>query len=107
MTTNAQLLRCIRLKCIDCCGGSRKEVALCNSDDSCSLHPFRMGKDPNPSKNRGFAKQPADKVSFSRENDPPPKEETPANGAATPSRGSNEKLPQGNMKGVRNDEDNC
>ncbi|HDQ40480.1 MAG TPA: hypothetical protein ENN39_05550 [Desulfonatronum sp.] len=38
-------LRAIRAKCLECCGGSPKEVRLC-SDVSCALHPFRKGQNP-------------------------------------------------------------
>lgn len=38
-------LRAIRAKCLECCGGSPKEVRLC-SDESCALHPFRKGQNP-------------------------------------------------------------
>ena len=38
-------LRAIRRKCIDCCGGSFKEVRLCTSY-TCPLFPFRLGKNP-------------------------------------------------------------
>ena len=37
------LLRVIRRKCIDCCGGSFKEVRLCTSY-TCPLYPLRLGK---------------------------------------------------------------
>jgi len=36
-------LKAIRLKCLDCCAGSRKEVRLCPVRD-CPLWPFRMGR---------------------------------------------------------------
>ncbi len=44
-------LHAIRRKCIDCCGGSSKEVRLCTSVD-CALHIYRLGKNPGrcPSK---------------------------------------------------------
>ena len=35
--------RAIRLKCLDCSGGSSKEVRMCNIT-TCPLHPFRFGK---------------------------------------------------------------
>ena len=37
--------KAIRLKCLDCCGGSSNEVKLC-SVANCPLHPFREGYDP-------------------------------------------------------------
>ena len=45
------LLRVIRRKCIDCCGGSFKEVRLCTSY-TCPLYQLRLGKNPGrrPSK---------------------------------------------------------
>ena len=39
-------LKSIRAKCLDCCGGSAKEVRLCPIPD-CPLFPFRFGKNPN------------------------------------------------------------
>lgn len=38
-------LRAIRLKCIDCCGGSMKEVERCDIV-KCPLHAFKAGKNP-------------------------------------------------------------
>lgn len=38
-------LRALRLKCLDCCNGSAKEVRLCTAVD-CPSWPFRMGKNP-------------------------------------------------------------
>jgi hypothetical protein len=43
-------LQAIRRKCLDCCYGSPKEVRLCEAD-YCSLHPYRLGKNP---KRRGI-----------------------------------------------------
>lgn len=54
MTTKAVVLRSIRAHCLECSGGSRAEVANCHLVE-CSLHPFRFGRDPNPSKSRGIA----------------------------------------------------
>lgn len=38
-------LKAIRLKCLDCCGDSYKEVELCPVSQ-CNLYPFRFGKNP-------------------------------------------------------------
>ncbi len=38
-------LRSIRLKCVDCSGGSLAEVAKC-AIPACPLYPYRMGKRP-------------------------------------------------------------
>jgi hypothetical protein len=38
-------VKAIRAKCIDCMGGSSKEVRLCNIPE-CSLFPYRLGKNP-------------------------------------------------------------
>ena len=57
MTTKAQILRAIREKCLDCSCHQPQEVRLCPVS-ACALYPFRMGKDPNPSPARGFAKSP-------------------------------------------------
>ena len=43
--SKATALKSIRLKCIDCCGGSANEVKLCTAE-SCPLHLLRFGKDP-------------------------------------------------------------
>jgi len=43
--TKAELLRRIRLKCLDCTCNQVKEVTLCVVT-TCSLHLLRMGKDP-------------------------------------------------------------
>ena len=43
-------IKAIRAKCLDCCCGQRDEVKLCPAKD-CPLWPFRMGKNPNRSKN--------------------------------------------------------
>lgn len=37
-------VKAIRAKCLDCAGGM-KEVRLC-STESCPLHPYRMGRNP-------------------------------------------------------------
>ena len=39
-------LRAIRAKCLDCCGGSEKEVRECRIV-ACALFPYRMGHNPN------------------------------------------------------------
>ena len=38
-------LKSIREKCIDCSGGSHKEVRLCPVI-KCALYPYRMGRRP-------------------------------------------------------------
>jgi len=45
------LLKAIKLKCLDCCGGSAQEVKLCEVAE-CPLWIYRFGKNPNP-KRRG------------------------------------------------------
>ena len=47
MTTKAELLRTIRLNCIDCMGGHPGYVKECTSGN-CRMYPFRMGADPRP-----------------------------------------------------------
>lgn len=42
-------IKAIRLKCLDCCGGSRVEVRECELED-CSLWEYRMGRRPIPKK---------------------------------------------------------
>ena len=43
--TKAELLRRIRLKCLDCACNQVKEVSFCLVE-TCSLFPLRTGKDP-------------------------------------------------------------
>lgn len=38
-------IKAIRQRCLDCSGGSNKEVRLCSCKD-CALYPYRMGKRP-------------------------------------------------------------
>ena len=38
-------IKTIRLKCLDCTAGSRKEVRLCTVVQ-CALYPYRFGKRP-------------------------------------------------------------
>ncbi len=38
-------MKAIRAKCLDCSGGSPKEVRLCLIH-TCSLYPYRFGKRP-------------------------------------------------------------
>lgn len=58
MTTKKEILDAIREQCLDCCGGSWKEVKNCScritpgGHRMCPLYPFRFGTDPNPSKAR-------------------------------------------------------
>jgi len=47
MTTKADLLKRIRLNCIDCMGGYLKEIVSCTSK-SCQFYNFRSGSDPWP-----------------------------------------------------------
>jgi hypothetical protein len=56
MTTKADILRAIRHKCLDCSCHQPSEVRDCRIT-GCSLWPFRLGSDPEPSPGRGFAKR--------------------------------------------------
>ena len=38
-------VKAIRTKCLDCSGGSPKEVRECNIPD-CALYPYRLGTNP-------------------------------------------------------------
>jgi len=53
MTTKAAILTAIRTKCLDCSGGQRSEVRECPVR-GCALWPFRYGRDPERSPDRGF-----------------------------------------------------
>lgn len=55
MTTKAAILQAIRRNCLDCCCQQPGEVRKCHLT-ACPLHPYRMGRDPDPNPGRGFAK---------------------------------------------------
>ena len=55
MTTKADILQAIRRKCLDCSCFQPSEVRECLLS-TCDLWPFRLGRDPDPSRSRGFAK---------------------------------------------------
>jgi hypothetical protein len=57
MTTKTAILQAIRGKCLDCSAFQPSEVRQCRLT-MCAVWPFRMGEDPAPSQNRGFAKPP-------------------------------------------------
>lgn len=44
-TSRKNPVKAIRLKCLDCSGGSSTEVAQCLLTH-CALYPFRLGKNP-------------------------------------------------------------
>ena len=48
-------IKSIRLKCIDCCCGSPKEVELCPASE-CPLFPYRFGKRPSTPRKGGQSK---------------------------------------------------
>jgi hypothetical protein len=45
-------IKAIRAKCLDCMGGSSKEVKRCNIPE-CSLYFYRLGKNPARVKRKG------------------------------------------------------
>jgi len=48
-------LRAMRLFCLDCCGGSVKEVRHCTAnrgETPCTIWPYRMGKRPKRTQSR-------------------------------------------------------
>jgi hypothetical protein len=55
MTTKSEILQAIRQKCLDCSCFQPSEVRECPVT-TCDLWPYRLGRDPNPSQTRGFAK---------------------------------------------------
>ncbi len=54
MTTKAAILQAIRQKCLDCSCQQPSEVRDCPIT-TCDLWPYRFGRDPDPSRTRGFA----------------------------------------------------
>ena len=48
-------IKTIRLKCLDCCCGSTKEVRLCPSLD-CPNWPYRLRKRPTPEMKEQYLK---------------------------------------------------
>jgi hypothetical protein len=55
-TATASPLTAARRHCLDCCGGSSNEVALCPAR-ACLLWTMRFGKRPNPAEHMGDATQ--------------------------------------------------
>ena len=55
MTTKAAILQAIRQKCLDCSCQQPGEVRECPVT-TCDLWPYRFGRDPEPSRTRGFAR---------------------------------------------------
>lgn len=45
MDVETNPVKVIRLKCLDCCYGSAKEVRLCTAKN-CPCWPWRLGKNP-------------------------------------------------------------
>lgn len=45
-------MKAIRAKCLDCCGGSAKEVRTCTAPE-CPLFPYRFGHRPETSPTPG------------------------------------------------------
>lgn len=45
--TKTELLKVIRAHCLDCCCDQPIEVERCGCP-TCSLYPYRFGKDPRP-----------------------------------------------------------
>lgn len=43
-------IKAIKAKCLDCCCGQREEVKACSAKE-CPLWQFRLGKNPNRSRN--------------------------------------------------------
>jgi hypothetical protein len=57
MTAKSNILHAIRRKCLDCSCYQPSEVRDCRLQ-RCDLWPYRLGRDPDPSLTRGFAKSP-------------------------------------------------
>ena len=49
-------IKSIRLKCLDCCCGSSKEVGLCKIE-GCALYPYRFGRRPTTPRKTSYVKQ--------------------------------------------------
>jgi len=60
-------LKAIRANCIDCSGGTLKEVKDCVIHN-CPLYPFRMGRNPNRYQN--ITNEQPDKPLSTTENEP-------------------------------------
>lgn len=44
------LIKAVRAKCLDCCGGNKSVISVCGISN-CPLYPFRLGKNPNRTRN--------------------------------------------------------
>jgi len=65
VTTKSDILRAIRLKCLDCCCGYVKEVRNCTVSNDCSLYLYRFGTDPAPARKGRFQKSDSTQSNFS------------------------------------------
>ncbi len=67
MTTKNTILKAIRINCLDCCGGSTKEIEKCTVE--CSMKPYRFGKDQSPSRINNIQKSPLPQDEFFQNSD--------------------------------------
>src|SRR5262245_24278640 len=62
--------RAIRLRCLDCSGNSHVEVRTCKfgSDrpEPCTLHPYRLGQNPNIKRSEEWKAAAAERLGFAR-----------------------------------------
>ena len=58
MTTKTDMLKAIRLKCLDCSVYQLEEVRLCPAR-ACALWPYRMGRDPHPTRKGNIGNLPS------------------------------------------------
>ena len=58
-----KIMRAIRLKCLDCSGGSDREVEECPVEQ-CPLYAFRLGMVPKMSRGKKTEKDQARKLSL-------------------------------------------
>ena len=69
-TSQGTALRAIRKRCIDCSGNSDVEARSCNfgPDHSapCSLHPYRLGRNPNIKRSDEWKRAAAERLALAR-----------------------------------------
>jgi hypothetical protein len=70
LTGAATALRAIRQRCIDCSGSSDAEARSCkfgpDQPEPCSLHPYRLGRNPNIARSEEWKQAAAERLALAR-----------------------------------------
>jgi hypothetical protein len=70
LTDTTTALRAIRLRCVDCAGNRDAEARSCkfgpDNAAHCSLHPFRIGRNPNIARSDEWKQAAAERLALAR-----------------------------------------